>query len=103
MGDGTAAFGALLRACRLAAGLSQEELAGASGMSVRAISDLERGRTRRPYPDSLNRLATGLGLDDQARAEFIAAAGRRLGPARAAITPRPPAAKPRAGAMASAG
>jgi tetratricopeptide (TPR) repeat protein/transcriptional regulator with XRE-family HTH domain len=78
MGDDGTGFGAVLRACRLAAGLSQQELAEASGMSVRAISDLERGRARRPYPDSLHRLADGLRLRDQARAEFIASAGRRL-------------------------
>jgi tetratricopeptide (TPR) repeat protein/transcriptional regulator with XRE-family HTH domain len=78
MGDDGAGFGGVLRSCRLAARLSQQELAEASGMSVRAISDLERGRARRPYPYSLSRLADGLRLRDRARAEFIAAAGRRL-------------------------
>ena len=86
MGDDSAAFGTLLRACRLSAGLSQQELAHKSEMSVRAISDLERSRTLRPYQDSVNRLATALGLDGQERAEFIALAGRRLGPALAAHT-----------------
>jgi tetratricopeptide (TPR) repeat protein len=78
MGDGGTGFGALLRACRLAAGLSQQELAEVSGMSVREISNLERGRTRRPYPDSVCRLADGLSLRDQVRWEFVTAAGRRL-------------------------
>jgi tetratricopeptide (TPR) repeat protein/transcriptional regulator with XRE-family HTH domain len=78
MGDDSTGFGAVLRARRLSARLSQQELAEASGMSVRAISDLERGRARRPYPDSLYRLADGLRLRDRERAEFIAAAGRRL-------------------------
>jgi tetratricopeptide (TPR) repeat protein len=78
MGDDGAGFGALLRACRLSARLSQQELAGSSGMSVREISDLERGRTRRPYPDSVQRLAEALGLRGEARGEFISAAGRRL-------------------------
>jgi tetratricopeptide (TPR) repeat protein len=78
MGDDGAGFGALLRACRLSARLSQQELAGSSGMSVREISDLERGRTRRPYPDSVQRLAEALGLRGEARGEFVAAAGRRL-------------------------
>ena len=72
------AFGSLLRAGRLAAGLSQEELAGRSGMSVRAISDLERGRTRWPHPDSVNRLADALELGGVRRAEFVALAARRL-------------------------
>jgi tetratricopeptide (TPR) repeat protein len=78
MGEDGAGFGTLLRACRLSARLSQQELAGSSGMSVREISDLERGRTRRPYPDSVRRLAEALGLRGEARGEFIAAAGRRL-------------------------
>ncbi len=83
MGDDGTGFGAVLRARRLWAGLSQQELAEAAGMSVRAIGDLERGRARRPYPDSLSRLADGLRLSDRARADFIASAGRRLacGPA----------------------
>jgi tetratricopeptide (TPR) repeat protein/transcriptional regulator with XRE-family HTH domain len=76
-------FGAVLRAGRRLAGLSQQELAEASGLSVRAISNLERGRTRWPYPDSVQRLADGIGLRDKARREFIAAAGRRL--ARASV------------------
>jgi predicted ATPase/transcriptional regulator with XRE-family HTH domain len=80
------AFGARLRDCRRAAGLSQEELAERAGLSVRAISDLERGRTRSPYPNSARRLADALLLTDAARAEFIAAAGRRLGPVAMATT-----------------
>jgi Helix-turn-helix len=38
--------GAVLRGKRLAAGLTQAELAERAGVSVRAISDLERGRRR---------------------------------------------------------
>ncbi|HEY1915343.1 MAG TPA: tetratricopeptide repeat protein [Streptosporangiaceae bacterium] len=74
----TEGFGPRLRACRLTAGLSQQELAEQSGLSIRAISDLERGRTRWPRQDSVHRLADVLGLRDAARAQFIAAAGRRL-------------------------
>ncbi len=77
-------FGIRLRSCRRSAGLSQQELAERSGLSVRTISDLERGRTRFPYQDSLARLADALGLRSPARAEFIAAADRRLAPAEAA-------------------
>jgi tetratricopeptide (TPR) repeat protein/transcriptional regulator with XRE-family HTH domain len=75
------AFGSELRAGRIAAGLSQEELAGRSGMSVRAISDLERGRTRWPHPDSVDRVADALELGGARRAEFVALAARRLAPA----------------------
>lgn len=40
-------FGAVLRRYRSVAGLTQEELARRSGLSLRAISDMERGRTAR--------------------------------------------------------
>src|SRR5580658_1847822 len=76
-------FGGRLRACRGTAGLSQQELAGRSGLSLRTISDLERGRTRWPYRDSLYRLADALELRGPARTEFIAAADRRLASAAA--------------------
>jgi transcriptional regulator with XRE-family HTH domain/tetratricopeptide (TPR) repeat protein len=73
----TAAFGAWLRSCRQSAGLSQEVLAERAGLSVRALRNLERGRTAGPHAGSLHRLADALGLEGQARADFIAAAGRR--------------------------
>lgn len=41
------------------------------------ISNLESGRTRWPFPNSLRRLADALGLSEQARAQFIGAARRR--------------------------
>jgi predicted ATPase/DNA-binding XRE family transcriptional regulator len=74
-----ASFGARLRHHRLAAGLSQEELAEQSGLSVRAISDLERGVRRFPYPHTIAQLAVALGLGDDARRDLAAAARRRLG------------------------
>jgi transcriptional regulator with XRE-family HTH domain len=70
-------FGARLRACRIAAKLSQEELAEHSGVSVRAISNLERGQTRWPHPWSVQRLADALDLTGADRAEFISFASRR--------------------------
>ncbi len=70
-------LGARLRDCRVAAGLSQQELAERSGLSVRAVSNMERGRTRWPYRDSLARLADALGLSGAERAGFLAAAPRR--------------------------
>src|SRR5512135_174975 len=78
MRDDGGGFGARLRACRRSAGLSQQELAERAGVSVRAISNLERDRARWPYRDTLHRLADALELRDAVRAEFIAAAGRRL-------------------------
>ena len=73
VGDGLGAFPARLLTCRRLAGLSQEELADLSGLSVRTISNLERGRTRKPYLNTRQRLADALGLKGQARNEFLAA------------------------------
>ena len=44
-----ASFGDLLRRDRLTAGLTQEALAERAGLSVRAISDLERSARRSLY------------------------------------------------------
>jgi tetratricopeptide (TPR) repeat protein/transcriptional regulator with XRE-family HTH domain len=78
MTDDPAAFRARLSACRRSAGMSQEELAARSGLSVRAIGNLECGRNRWPYPTSVRRLADALELAGEARAEFFAAARRRM-------------------------
>ena len=83
MTEGSGGFGALLSASRRAAGLSQAELAERSGLSIRAISDLERGRTKWPHPDTVQRLAEALDLAAGQRPEFAAVAGRRLGGAAA--------------------
>jgi transcriptional regulator with XRE-family HTH domain len=79
MDDEPAGFGARLRARREAAGLSPEELAQLSGLSLRTISNLERDRTRWPYRSTLQRLADGLALRDEDRTRFIAEIGRRPG------------------------
>jgi tetratricopeptide (TPR) repeat protein/transcriptional regulator with XRE-family HTH domain len=93
------AVGDRLRAYRSSAGMSQQELAERSGLSVRMIANLECGRTRSPFPNSLHRLADALGLGEEARAEFIGAASRRLG--RPAVSGRAgrvvPAARPEPG------
>src|SRR5690348_8511169 len=65
----------LLRSHREAAGLTQRQLAARAGISAGALEDLEQGRTRRPRPESLNRLAAALGLTGEQRGE-LAAAGR---------------------------
>jgi len=91
MSDDGQGFGARLRSFRQSAGLSQEGLAERSGLSVRAISKLERGHARWPYQDTLRRLADALELHGAARAEFISAPGRRparAGPAPAQLVPR---------------
>jgi tetratricopeptide (TPR) repeat protein/transcriptional regulator with XRE-family HTH domain len=63
-------FGMLLRRYRLAVGLSQEELADRSGLSVRAISDLERGRTARPHRHTVQSLADVLSLREPERLQL---------------------------------
>jgi predicted ATPase/transcriptional regulator with XRE-family HTH domain len=75
-----ASFAALLRHYRVAAGLSQEALAERAGLSVRAISDLERGARRAPYRETVHLLADALGLADSDRAALEAAVNRRRGP-----------------------
>ncbi|MBV9170339.1 MAG: XRE family transcriptional regulator, partial [Chloroflexi bacterium] len=73
----SAAFGDLLRGHRLAAGLSQDELAERAGLSRRGVSDLERG-ARHPHPGTVRRLAVALDLGDRARADLTSAAHSRL-------------------------
>ena len=73
--DGAATpFGALLRAYRLAAGLTQEALAERAGLSARGISDLERGARRSPQRATVELLSTGLDLSLSERARLVAAA-----------------------------
>ncbi|WP_182882186.1 MULTISPECIES: helix-turn-helix domain-containing protein [unclassified Microbispora] len=79
---------ALLRALREEACLTQEELAERSGVSVRAISDLERGRTKRPHRKSVSLLAEALMLEADASERFRQVARRQA--AGAPATPARP-------------
>lgn len=67
-------FGGLLKQLRSGAGLTQEELAGAAGLSSRSISDLERGINRSARKDTAVMLADALGLAGSARQAFVASA-----------------------------
>ncbi len=69
-------FGTLLREYRSASGLTQEDLAQRSGVSIRAIADMERGRTARPFRHSVRRLADALALQSQDREQLEMAAAR---------------------------
>ena len=69
-------FGKRLRRLREAAGLTQEELATRAGLTPNAISDLERGRRRRPYPHTVRSLADALGLSEDERISFLASVPR---------------------------
>ncbi len=75
-------FGAALRGRRLARGLTQEELADLAGLSVRALGDMERGRSV-PHRSTVERLAVALGLHG-AQFDQLNDLGR------AARIPRPP-------------
>jgi len=50
-------FGAQLKALREAAGFTQGELATIAGLSVHAVSALERGERRRPHLETMHALA----------------------------------------------
>ena len=81
-------FGVLLRALREEARLTQEELAVAAGVSVRTVSDLERGVNRTARKATAVLLAAPLGLAGTVREEFLAAA-RGLVPAEHVLASRP--------------
>jgi predicted ATPase/transcriptional regulator with XRE-family HTH domain len=77
MASDHSSFGDLLRHHRLEAGLTQEGLAERSGVSVRAISDLERGLKQRPQRETVRLLCEGLQLKESDREAFIAVASHR--------------------------
>ena len=70
-------FAALLRKLRTDAGLTQEELAAAAGLSPRSVSDLERGINLTARKDTARLLADALNLTSPAREHFEAAARGR--------------------------
>jgi tetratricopeptide (TPR) repeat protein/transcriptional regulator with XRE-family HTH domain len=70
-------FGGLLRQLRDDAGLTQEELAEAAGLSPRSVSDLERGVNLTARHDTARLLASALGLTGPQRALFEAGARGR--------------------------
>ena len=84
MGD-VGGFGPLLRRLRMEAGLTQEQLAERAQLSARGLGYLEQG-ARRPYPETLRRLADALSLTPEQHAAFVV---RRVCP-----HSRPPRAAP---------
>src|SRR5262249_37783033 len=67
-------FAGLLRRLRAEAKLTQEELAEAAGVSLRAVSNLERGFSQTAHKDTAALLAGALGLTGPAEELFVAAA-----------------------------
>jgi len=79
MADSPGTFADLLRALRATARLTQQELADSAGVSLRTVSDLERGAATTPQRETVRLLADALGLIGPERAGFEQAArGRPL-------------------------
>src|SRR5262245_198521 len=64
-------FGTQLKALREAAGFTQEELATIAGLSVHAVSALERGERRRPHVETVRALSAALDLTGATRDAFL--------------------------------
>ena len=76
-------FGAQLKALREGAGFTQEELATIAGLSVHAVSALERGERRRPHAETMRALSAALDLTGAIRDAFFGSA--RSSPHAAAV------------------
>ncbi len=70
-------FADLLRRYRLGAGLTQEQLAEATRLGLRGVSDLECGMRTSPRNGTVERLADALELGEPERAAFLSAARRQ--------------------------
>ncbi|MGH2504722.1 MAG: ATP-binding protein [Ktedonobacterales bacterium] len=71
---------AVLKRYRAAAGLTQQTLADRAGLSVRAISDLERGLHRAARASTIDLFTSALALSPEQRAVVLAAAQPELAP-----------------------
>ena len=72
--EAAVSFGARLKALREAAGFTQEELATIAGLSVHAVSALERGERRRPHVETVRALSAALDLTGPTRDAFVGSA-----------------------------
>lgn len=71
-----ASLSAMIRTYRRRAGLTQQQLADLSTISLRAIRDLEAGRTKQPRAGTINLLADGLQVEVPQRLALEAAASQ---------------------------
>src|ERR1700761_7950115 len=79
MGEPASEFARLLRALRTRAGLTQQELANAAGISLRRVNGLERGAAGVPQRETVRVLGDALSLLGPERERFeTAARGRPL-------------------------
>src|SRR5690349_10606313 len=67
-------FAGQLKALREAAGFTQDELATIAGLSVHAVSALERGERRRPHVETVRALSAALDLNGATRDGLFAIA-----------------------------
>ncbi|MEU9691729.1 ATP-binding protein [Amycolatopsis japonica] len=79
-GRAATSFRVLLKGYRVRADLTQEELAEGSGVSVRAISDMERGIAKSPQRRTIEALAAPLSLTDEELTGLQKAARRGRAP-----------------------
>ncbi|MET9231851.1 helix-turn-helix domain-containing protein [Lentzea sp. NPDC003310] len=77
-------FSEFLRFYRRRRGLTQEDLATRTGLGVRTLSDLERGRVHTPQAQTVDLLVRGLGLRNEEAEGFVA-----LARSQEAVQPRP--------------
>jgi transcriptional regulator with XRE-family HTH domain len=91
--SGDMSLGQTLRACRIAAGHTQNSLASASGVSTRAISYLETGQVRRARRGTIEALLAVLDLTAEERSALLSHGRPAPGPAPSARAPSqlPPA------------
>ncbi|MDP9235711.1 MAG: helix-turn-helix domain-containing protein [Actinomycetota bacterium] len=75
--DDAPSLAPLIRRLRSSTGLTQEELAEKAGISVRTVSDIERGLRRSVYRDTAERLGVALEVEPTERATFVAIARGR--------------------------
>jgi predicted ATPase/DNA-binding XRE family transcriptional regulator len=73
-----APLAALIRDRRTSSRLTQEELAERAGISVRTVSDIERGLRRSVYKDTARRLADALSVADSDKENFLSVALGRM-------------------------
>jgi tetratricopeptide (TPR) repeat protein/transcriptional regulator with XRE-family HTH domain len=69
-------FGEMLRGLRKQAGFTQADLAAEARISIKALSNLERGAALRPHPDTVLLLARALDADGPTRDRLVFAARR---------------------------
>src|SRR5215216_2795002 len=89
------AFGVMLREYRTTLGLTQEELASRAGLTAKAVSALERGERKRPYPHTVRALADALELSGGKRSALLAAVPNRHAEAPTAAQEQPKLPVPR--------